>query len=66
MKTMYVYLEIPNNPKIGWTNNAILEASAVPITTASKKFSELNLKYFSKKVPGIIKEKITIKIDNTK
>ena len=38
----------------------------VPITINSRKFAALNLKYFSKKVPGIIKEKITIKIDNTK
>ena len=37
-----------------------------PITTDSRKFSDFNLVYFSKKVPGIIKEKITIKIDNTK
>ena len=38
----------------------------VPTTTDSRKFAALNLKYFSKKVPGIIKEKITIKRDNTK
>ena len=38
----------------------------VPISTGSRKFSDFNFKYFSKKVPGIIKEKITIKIDNTK
>ena len=38
----------------------------VPITTDSRKFSDLKLLNFSKKVPGIIKEKITIKIDNTK
>jgi hypothetical protein len=36
----------------------------VPITTDSRKFSDFNLVYFSKKVPGIIKEKITMKIDN--
>ena len=30
------------------------------------KFSDLKLIFLSKKVPGIIKEKITIKIDNAK
>ena len=44
----------------------MLEAKVVPTTTDSRKFADLNLKYFSKKVPGIIKEKITIKIDNTR
>ena len=44
----------------------MLEANVVPKTTDSRKFSDLKLKYFSKKVPGIIKEKIRIKIDNTK
>jgi hypothetical protein len=38
----------------------------VPKTTDSRKFSDLKLKYFSKKVPGIIKENITIKIANTR
>jgi hypothetical protein len=38
----------------------------VPITIFSRKFSDLKLTFLSKKVPGIIKEKITIKIDNTK
>ena len=38
----------------------------VPITTDSRKLYDLKLIYFSKKVPGIIKEKITIKIDNAK
>ena len=66
MKTIYVNLATPNNPKNGWTNKAILEANVVPITKVSRKFSDFNLVYFSKKVPGIIKEKITIKIDNTK
>ena len=66
MKIMYVNFANPSKPKIGCTKMAILEANVVPITTDSKKFSDLNLKYFSKKVPGIIKEKITIKMDNTK
>ena len=44
----------------------MLEANVAPITTTSRKFSDLKLMYFSKKVPGMIKEKITIKIDNTK
>ena len=38
----------------------------VPITTDSRKFSDFNLVYFSKKVPGIINEKITINIEITK
>jgi hypothetical protein len=38
----------------------------VPITTDSRKFTDLKLIFLSKKVPGIIKEKIRIKIDNTK
>jgi hypothetical protein len=38
----------------------------VPITIYSRKISDLKLAFLSKKVPGIIKEKITIKIDNTK
>jgi hypothetical protein len=38
----------------------------VPITTDSREFTDFKLMSFSKKVPGIIKEKITIKIDNTK
>ena len=38
----------------------------VPITIFSRKSSDLKLTLLSKKMPGIIKEKITIKIDKTK
>ena len=38
----------------------------VPIPILSRKFVDLKLTLLSKKVPGIIKEKITIKIDKIK